>query len=299
MSEERVDKAWQKQGLGKYSVAAILGTLKHYGVAVDEEGFKTLSASKYPLQIVEEWAPRWKGTGQFSRFPFFAADELWARLSGERLAPVTYAERLAKLLGELNRMLNGAPDAKVGPGFKGLEELKAQVPQKDGKVDPNFVGEVAARLGPEGFKFFQRVSVELAKQGHADDAEEFAALEAFLFPALSGVSQALVKGMKGGADKEAATGELVTLAKDGAREPGTRLSALDSLIEIQSLPQALEVSRELFEAGEKAQDFHMALDAGQRLLWLYQKTGGNPAEAKQYEERLRKVAAEHSTAHAH
>ena len=36
MSEERVDKAWQKQGLGKYSVAAILGTLRALQVACAE-----------------------------------------------------------------------------------------------------------------------------------------------------------------------------------------------------------------------------------------------------------------------
>jgi len=299
MSDERVDKAWQKQGLGKYSVGAILGTLKHYGVALDEEGFKALAATKYPLQMVEAWAPQWKGTGQFSRFPFFAADELWARINTERLAPATYAQALAELLRELNRMLSGAPNAKVGPGFKALDVLKAKVPQVEGKTEDPFVTEVVTRLGAEGFKFFQRVAVELARQGHEDDAEEFATLESFLFPGMSGISQARVRGMKGGADKDAAAGALAALARDGTREIGSRMAALDALIEIEALPPAVDVARELFEAGETGQDFHVALDAGRRLIWLLRQTGGNPVERKGFEERLRKVEAEHSQAHHH
>lgn len=36
---DRVDKSWKDKGLGAFSTQAILGTLAHYGVALDEGGF--------------------------------------------------------------------------------------------------------------------------------------------------------------------------------------------------------------------------------------------------------------------
>jgi hypothetical protein len=300
MSAERVDKSWQKQGLSKYSVGAILGTLGHYGVQASEEEVKAQSAEKYPLEMAEVWMKTWKGTGQFGRFPVHAADELWARLNPDRLSPTTYALALAELLKELHRLMQGAPDAKVGPNFKVMEELKAKVPLKEGGggPHPSFVSEVAARLGAEGMKFFQRVAVELAQQGHVDDAEDFANLEAFLFPQLSGISQAMVKAAKGGADKEQAVGELVAIGKDAGREGISRVTALDALIHAEAHEPAVGVARELFDAAEKASDFHIAMDAGERLVWLLDKTN-NRTEARAVKERLGKVVEAHGQAHHH
>ncbi|HLL54450.1 MAG TPA: hypothetical protein VK447_12930 [Myxococcaceae bacterium] len=298
MSADRVDKAWQKQGLGKYSVGAILGTLGHYGVRVSEEELKTQSAEKFPLALAEGWMKSWKGTGQFARFPVHAADELWARLNPDRLSPTRYAQALAALLTELSRLLQGAQDAKVGPGFKALDEVKAQVPMTEGKPSIAFVSEVAARLGDEGMKFFQRVAVDLAQQGHLDDAEEVANLEAFLFPQLSGISQAMVKAAKGGADKEQAVGELVAIGKDTSRESISRITALDALIHANAYEPALGLARELFDTAEKDNDFHVALDAGERLVWLLDKTGKRE-DARALNERLGKVAEAHGHAHQH
>jgi hypothetical protein len=298
MSADRVDKAWQKQGLSKYSVGAILGTLGHYGVRVSEEELKAQSAEKFPLEIAESWMKSWKGTGQFARFPVNAADELWTRLNPDRLSPTQYAQALAGLLRELSRLMQGAPDAKVGPGFKAMEELKAKVPMKDGRPSEAFVGEVAARMGNEGMKFFQRVAVELAQQGHLDDAEEFANLEAFLFPQLAGISQAMVKAAKGGADKDQAVNELIAIGKDTAREGISRVTALDALIHANAHEPALGLARELFDTAEKGNDFHVALDAGERLVWLLDKTN-NRTEARAVNERLQKVAEAHGQAHHH
>ena len=46
MSEERVNKKWMDIGIDKYSTAAILGTLAHYGVALDEASFKKAAEAK-------------------------------------------------------------------------------------------------------------------------------------------------------------------------------------------------------------------------------------------------------------
>ena len=87
MSEQRVDKKWQAKGIEGYSTDAILGTLGHYGVTVTEGAFKELAATKYPMMIAAEWAPKWKGTGQFSSFLPIAIGALWARWLPEQLTP--------------------------------------------------------------------------------------------------------------------------------------------------------------------------------------------------------------------
>ena len=54
VSADRVDKGWVKQGLGKYSTEAILGSLQHYGAAVQGEAeFKAMGGEKFPLEIAE------------------------------------------------------------------------------------------------------------------------------------------------------------------------------------------------------------------------------------------------------
>lgn len=295
MSEERVDKAWLKQGLGKYSVGAILGTLRHYGVPVDEAGFKQMAGEQFPLQIAERWHGSWKGTGQFSRFPVYAADELWKRLQPDRLSPSEYTEALALLLRELARLLEGAPDAAVGPGLQKMDGLKPRVPLKDGKPDPGFVTEVVARLG-DAMKFFQRVALELARKGHVDDAQSVAELEAFLFPQLAGIAQALVKNAKG--EKEQATKEILAIGNDTTREPLSRLAALDALLHVEAWEPAIPLARELFDMGEKDGDFHLALEAGERLDFVLQKTNQH-AERRAFRERLAKVQEAHDQAHHH
>src|SRR5690349_2309717 len=104
MSQERVDKGWQKQGLTKYSTPAIIGTLAHYGIAVDEAKVKDRVAKEFPLHIAEEWQKQWKGTGQFTPFPIAAADELWRRFADGRLPPSEFALSLVQLMQALEGM---------------------------------------------------------------------------------------------------------------------------------------------------------------------------------------------------
>jgi len=72
----RVDKQWQQKGLKVYGTDAILGTLQHYGVKVDEADFKALAETHFPLAMAQQWLAGWKGTGPLGQFPFLAAQEL-------------------------------------------------------------------------------------------------------------------------------------------------------------------------------------------------------------------------------
>ena len=73
MSADRVDKQWKERGLEQYSTQAIIGSLNHYGVTVDEAGFRQLAAERYPLEIAGTWRGTWKGKGQFLQLPYVAA----------------------------------------------------------------------------------------------------------------------------------------------------------------------------------------------------------------------------------
>src|SRR4051812_7684016 len=104
---DRVDKNWQTGGLKGYSTEAILGTLSHYGAKVDEAGYRKLAADSYPMAIATQWHEGWKGTGQFARFPFAAAEELWSRWEKERLLPSALAEKLGALIVALSQLHEG------------------------------------------------------------------------------------------------------------------------------------------------------------------------------------------------
>lgn len=266
---DRVDKAWQTKGLGSYSTEAILGTLRHYGVDHDEGSFKTLAGAKFPLELSTEWQPRWKGTGQFARFHWAAADELTRRLFPERLMPGEFARGLHGLLAALARLNGGAADAPVGTEFKKVAALQARVPLEQGKAHPSFVTEVRLRLGDELMKVFGSMAQELAKRGHVDDAEEFARLEEFLFPQWAGVSLALVRAAKG--EKAQALADLGALLKDPNRDGPSKAAAVDALIHLEALPQARDAALEVLDLAEREDDLHLALEMGQRAVYLMDK----------------------------
>src|SRR4051794_3891473 len=126
---ERVDKTWHTKGIETYSVAAILGSLTHYGVPVTEASFLELAKEDFPLTIAMKWHEHWKGTGQFSRFPGAAAEELWRRLKGGELAPTDLSLALVNLLGTLNGTLDGRSDEKAwDAAFKVAEGGLARLP---------------------------------------------------------------------------------------------------------------------------------------------------------------------------
>ena len=150
----RVDKQWQQKGLGAYGTEAILGTLQHYGVKVDEAGFKALAETHFPLAMAQAWFADWKGTGQFGQFPFQAAQELLRRWAGDRLMPTDYAEALANLVVALRKKLDGIAGADVARAFGALAELEGRVPREGGGSAPGFVQEVFALMGEQLLKAF-------------------------------------------------------------------------------------------------------------------------------------------------
>jgi hypothetical protein len=292
---DRVDKQWQQKGLGAYSNEAIFGTLQHYGVALDEAKFKSDAAEKFPLELATEWQPGWKGTGQFARFHWAAAEELTKRLFSDRLMPGDFAHALHNLMAALHRMMSGAADAPVGPSFKKVHEQKARIPLKDGRPDPRFVTEVRLRLGEE-MKVFAALAQELAKQGHHEDAEEFAAIEEFLFPQWAGVSKALVKAAKG--EKAQALAELATLVQDPNRDGPSKAAAVDALIHLDALPQARDAAMAVFETAEKSDDLHLALEIGERLVFTLDKLKDMPTLQAMLP-RLQKLHDRHAHEHHH
>lgn len=293
---ERVDKRWQEQGLAKYSTGAILGTLQHYGVSVDEDAFRKASAERYPLVIATEWLQSWKGTGQFSQFPYPAAQELWQRMQPERLAPGTVAQALVGLLAALNAMLDDAAGAPVGKRFAAMKELKAKIPVKDGGATQEFADEVFAHLPEPMLELFDAVGERLAAAGHVDDADEFTEWEEFLVPVRRGIASALVRAAKG--EKDAAVASLVALTGDAGRGDETQLLAIDGLLHLKEFEKARGPAEALLTRAEKAEDHHLALGAGGRLAHLLEQLGDNAA-LRALEPRMEQVAQAHDRAHPH
>jgi hypothetical protein len=293
---DRVQKNWQNTGLGGYSTEAILGTLKHYGVGVDESGFKTLAKDLFPLGIVTQWQPAWKGTGQFARFPLAAVQELWKRLEGDRLIPTEYAAGLAELMKALQQLIQGSPEAPVGAAFQKMKGFEPNVPKKDGKPTDEFVEEIFAHFDENGVRFFDELPEQLAKAGHVDDAQEFAELEAFLIPERAGLSKALIRAVAG--EKDGAIVDLLTQASDPQRSLPSRMLAVDGMIHLEAYEQAKAPARSLLDTAEKQEDVHLALALCGRLGHLLEVTE-DPAGVQEILERQERLQETHAKLHPH
>lgn len=293
---DRVDKNWQKQGLTSYSTEAILGTLAHYGAQVDEAKFKELAKDKYPLGIASSWHESgWKGTGQFARYPFAAAQELWKRWLKDRMLPSEFAEVTGKLVLALSQLLAGKADAPVGTAFKDFEAAKPHIPVKDGGAEEEFVEEGMALLGEQMMKVFDELAERLAEEGHVDDAKQFAAIEEFLIPTRAGVITALVRGAAG--ERDAAIADLETIAGNDSGNGYQRLSAVDALIHFGS-DKARAQAEKLLDDAEKKEDHHLAMGVINRLVHVLEKTS-DAAAMKTLAERAQRVHEAHQKAHPH
>jgi hypothetical protein len=290
MSTERVDKSWQTKGLKAYSNEAIVGTLGHYGVAIDEAGFKELSSKEFPLKIAEGWHEKWKGKGQFAVFPLAAADELWTRLQPGKLHPQKMAEALAKLIIGLEKGTDS--DA----AFKDVDALKGQLPKVDDKVPEPFVAEVAYHLG-QGLDAFNKLAEKLALAGKASEGQRVAELEELLFPHRAGVSTALVRAAKG--EKDAAVQALDALAgKDGA-EPQAKLEAFSGLLRLNAHPEALKRGVGLIDWAEK-EDLHLALGITEQLHKIAERLEAKDSPVRaDLVARHKRLSALHDELHPH
>jgi hypothetical protein len=242
-----------------------------------------------------EWQARWKGTGQFARFPFFAAEELWRRWLPERLAPYELREELTGLMGVLSQLLGGSQEAAVGPAFERIKALRERVPRDSGgQPDPVFVNEALGTLGEEGARFFNGLAEALARAGHVDDAEDFADLEEFLLPQRQGVSRAMVRAARG--EREGAIEDLQKLASDGSRKPEARLLVVDALLHLRAPAPAAAAARPLLEEAERNADWHLALDLCVLLQKAYEALGDRAAMQQLLRDHER-IAAAHDAAH--
>lgn len=262
---DRVDKGWQAKGIEAYSTEAILGTLGHYGVAVDEAGFKALASQDYPLSIALGWHQGWKGTGQFSRFPAAAAEELWRRLCDGQPAPTDLTLALINLLTELNRALDQKPDDGTrDTRFKVVEAYLPKIPAEPERRE-KFIAEMAGALG-DWLEPLDRLAEALARRGHPDLADRFVAIEEALFPIRAGAAQALVKAGKG--DVDGAVADLNALAGDEARDAFNRLAAVDGLIDLDRFDDAKRVTLALMERAEQKKDLELGTEVVERLTKL-------------------------------
>jgi hypothetical protein len=220
-------------------------------------------------------------------------DELYGRLLPDKLAPGKFAALLVELMHALGRMMEGAQDAPVGVKFKAVGELKPQVPLKDGKPVEAWINEVLWRLG-EWRKVLGRIVMDLAKSGNAEDAEEFLALEEFLVPDWAGTTRALVRAQKG--EKAEAIADLKKIGEDAGRRSEARAAAVDCVLQLESWDDAGAMAMGILDEAEKKGDFHLALEMGQRLAFVYEKKRDLPA-MRELRDRISKIQEAHTAAH--
>ena len=265
MTTERVDKGWNTRGIDCYPVPAILGTLAHYGVAVTEEGFMALTKEDFPLAIAQRWHQTWKGTGQFSRFPAAAAEELWRRLNTAEIAPTDLTLALINLLTVLNAALEGKPDDRTwDTRFKVVDGLLGRVPP-EGDRHEKFMAEMVAALG-KWLEVLDVMAESLARKNQFDLADRFVAIEERLFPVRAGTATALVKAAKG--DVEGAVKDLLAIAGDSARDDFSRLSAIDALFDLDKFEEARPFVMALVDAAEARKDVDLASEVVERMTHL-------------------------------
>ncbi len=293
MATDRIDKSWQKNGLEEYSLEAILGTLSHYGVTVDETRFKAMAADTFPLFIAQEWHEDWKGVGQFAKLPYSAANELWRRFVPDRLRPIDFADALGDLLVALQDLVGEAPNEEVAPANEKVQALRAKLPKDEEKL-ADYMEEVFLQFDEQGSEVFDELAEELAKAGRLDEARAFVELEEALFPDRRGIASAVMRAATG--ERDQAVAELEQLTQDAARSQDSRLLAIDGLIHLDAHEPALKHGNKMLDDAEKAEDWHLALAAADRLAFLLEKLERNE-ELDALADRAEKLSEAHDRAH--
>jgi hypothetical protein len=287
MATERVDKGWQQRGIDTYSLEAILGTLAHYGVTVDEASFKQIASVGFPLGIAMRWHETWKGTGQFSRFPASAAEELWRRWCPGQIAPTDVALAVINLIKELSELLDQPDSSGAEPDqgtletrFKVVEAYLPKLPTETERREL-FVGEMIGAM-TEWMEPFDGMAEALSKKQQAAHAERFVAIEEALITQRRGISTAIVKAAWGDAD--GAVADLVALTKDTTRDAWNRLSAVDALFDFERNELAKPAAIALFDEAERTKDLEFLSATVERLAHLLEL---DPAMPERHELRAR------------
>jgi len=253
MSADRVDKQWKEKGLEQYSTEAILGSLNHYGVKVDEPAFKALASEKYPLEIAGTWRGDWKGKGQFLQLPYAAAEELSRRLVPERVTPMRVAETVTKLVAALARSLEDEL-VEVGDAFAAFDAQRAALPEPGERRDV-FLTAFVSLIDQIGNAFSNLPKV-LAQKGKTDVALRFAEVQETLFPERKGCVTALVRSF--GDDRDGALKELVAMVGDPQRDFFGRYGALDALHEAGGDEQVMRLGPAFCDEAIAANEWRLA-----------------------------------------
>ncbi len=294
MSTDRVDKSWKSKGLGGYSNDAILNTLRHYGVTVDETTFRDLAKDSTPLHIAGAWKPSWKGTGQFQQFPYAAAEELLTRYFPDRLTPFQLAQTVIAAILRASAVMGGQPDVSADV-FAEFEAKKATLPAP-GEQRNLFNSELIGFL--ERFQQpFNSLPKDLAKAGHRELAMKFAGLHEGIFPDRVGAVTALVRAVTD--DRDAAVKELVALGSDTSRDLFARHAAVDALYQAEAWDALKPLGLKLFDACAEKKQWPVADSIAHMLASAMQKSG---ASDKVYAEEVMKrftLAHQHVGGHGH
>jgi len=288
---DRVDKAWKDKGLAGYSTAAILGTLGHYGVALDEAGFKAAAKERFPMELAVEWKPKWKGTGQFAAFPYAAASELFARLMPDVVPPAKVAAALLEMIGVGLRTLDGK-DGDFHASLGKVEELLPKLPPPGERRETflaEFVGYIEAWAKP-----FNELPVRLAAADRKPEALRVAQVNEGLFPDREGCVTALVRAATG--EREAAVAELSARVADAGRDVFARYSALDALFSLDEFDLTKVHGLAVFDAAAQQQKWGLADTVAHLLGHVVQKVGGDAAYVAEVQRRL-ELAHHHGGGH--
>lgn len=293
MSADRVDKSWKSKGLTAYSDEAILNTLAHYGVNVDEASFRDVAKESTPLRIAGEWKPKWKGTGQFQLLPYFAAEELVRRWLPDRFTPFQLAQTLINAMARADEVLAGQPD-QTAALFAEFEKKKGSLPPEV-ELRSLFNSEVVGFL--EHFdEAFSRLPKELVKAGHRDLAFKFAQLHETIFPSRAGLVTGLVRALTG--EREPALKELAAIVADANRDVFARHTALDSLWQADAWSD-MRAGLGLFDACAAQKQWPVADSVAHLLAAALKKSSPvDEAYAAEVYDRV-ELAHQHVEAHGH
>lgn len=262
MSTERVDKKWIDQGVESYSTEAILGTLGHYGVVVTEAQYLELSKDHFPLAIAQQWHERWKGTGQFTKFPAAAAEELWSRLRPDDIAPTDLGLAMIKLMQDLDLALDGkADEGTQDTRFKVVENYLPKLPAEE-KTRQRFLAETLAAIG-EWADVFDGMPEALVKKNLPALADRLVKIDEGIFPEHVGVASATLKAAKG--EVEPAVKELNAIAHDEKRIPFARLAAAGALLELEKIDDVTQALMKLLDLAESTRDVDLASESVEML----------------------------------
>ncbi len=271
MSGAKVDKQWATKGIDTYSTDAIVGTLAHYGVLLDEPGFVLLAKSHYPLDLAQAWHRSWKGTGQFAHFPAAAAEELWRRWCPGQIAPTDVALALVNLIRSAGSLLDNTPDGFLDARLRVVEAYLPSLP--DGEAQTRFLAEVFFALGPDLSDELESLATELARAKHDALADRLAAIEEALVPVRAGLARVAVLAARG--QREEALGQLKAFANPLPEDRYRRFAIVSELKRLEAFDDVAPLLVRVLEAAQAADDRALGADLVDVLAVLAEEDPGS------------------------